>query len=264
MSLLENDRNLKTLQRTLTPRPLSINSVTSNSSVGSGSEGSTITIRGSGFAPGSAILLGDVLEAEYIDETTCRATVSPKGDKASIIMVRSGDGAATVLHSALQLPPHAASGGPSTRVMSSLMKPDAVEFFGCSSPGITTAAKTVRGPLIAPEGGHDVGAFMQAIPRQYDLWRFYTDMVPGKYVLWLRASSKATNRGIVSLVINDKVVGSVDLYDASYFPIDVTEIPFTITDTGNTKIELQVNDKNGGSSDYVFTWRGATIIHVGD
>ena len=138
-----------------------------------------------------------------------------------------------------------------------LVHPMQCTAHNASSAGVSTGLVTPG--AIGSGQANDFPGF-QINNTQYQFWRTYVNMVGGTYRVRLH-TSKNTDRGIVSIIINGTTVGTVDLYatGADYlYEVDTA----AITTSGTYKVELQVNSKNASSSSYFFIFKSLGIVRI--
>jgi hypothetical protein len=131
------------------------------------------------------------------------------------------------------------------------------QLFSASSAGVSTGAVT---PIISTSST-DFGCLYKNPPGQFDFWRTYINLIAGTYTFRLDYATSG-DRGIVTVVLNGTSVGTIDTYLASNTRGIGAITSITIANSGNYKVELQVNTKNASSSNYYFLWTNAAFIRT--
>jgi hypothetical protein len=145
----------------------------------------------------------------------------------------------------------------STGQTSMLIMPMSCQLFSASAAGVSTG---VVSPLIGT-GGTDFGGLYKNPPAQFDFWRTYINLVAGTYTFRLIYATSA-DRGIATIVLNGTSIGTLDTYSASS-TITIGEITaISVATSGVFKVELQVNTKNGSSSNYYLLWTSASFVRT--
>ena len=140
--------------------------------------------------------------------------------------------------------------------------PGYINALGCSvhsgnAAGVSTGIVT---PSIGGFAAQDGLTLWKNPSTLYDFWRTYVNLAAGTYTFRLHAP-KASDRGVITVVVGSTAVGNIDLYGTYADGInDLTGV--VIPSSTVYKVELQCNSKNASASGYTVAWRGASFIRT--
>ena len=105
------------------------------------------------------------------------------------------------------------------------------------------------------------GYFRPGGNQQYDFYRTYINLVAGTYTFRLDCS-KATDRGIATIRLNDVTVGSIETWfqGITYGTEIINSI--VVATTGVYKFEIQINTHDTRSGGFQFLFRSAGFIRT--
>jgi hypothetical protein len=133
------------------------------------------------------------------------------------------------------------------------------QLFSATSAGGGTLA--VVSPSISTASLSESGLLFKTTPAQFDFWRSYVNLVAGTYTFRLD-HVRNTNMGIISVILNSSSIGTIDGYNAS-LNRNLSQITGVVVEnTGNFKVELQINTKHVSSSNFGFLWNSASFIRT--
>jgi hypothetical protein len=125
--------------------------------------------------------------------------------------------------------------------------------YDCSSSGVISSITTPSFNAYLFEGLNVFGS-----GNRYNMFRIYKYMKAGAYDFQIY-TAKSSNRGIISLYIDDTNIGSVDMYNATTAQTMMAITNFSVSTSKIHKIELRADAQNASSTGYYNAW---TYIHL--